>query len=259
MIFSAFGVRLRLLWEHLVPEDLGLSVLEEQKEEESGSECNVTFSVSGSERSGFTLFRDKVKLGVASDREGCLDYLRGALPLAVAELSRDWTLVHSGAVAIGKCGILLPGHSGQGKSRLTWSLARNGAKLYSDEFAVLSPEGLLHTYPRWTQNRRKSGNFTGAELFPEPNPPVPVGLVLFLHFQPKEPVWNLRQLSAGQTCLKLLEHTPCARARPESVSVLGKVSEQAFGYTGLRGEAEAVCQKITELLRDRSLTEDSHR
>lgn len=49
--------------------------------------------------------------------------------------------IHAGCVAIGGRGVLLAGRSGSGKSDLALRLIDRGARLVSDDYTELSPEG----------------------------------------------------------------------------------------------------------------------
>ena len=67
--------------------------------------------------------------------------------------------MHAGAVAWRDRGIVIPGRSHSGKTTLVRALVE-AARYYSDEFAVLDPQGRLHPYPlplrsaRAVRNRR---------------------------------------------------------------------------------------------------------
>jgi hypothetical protein len=67
--------------------------------------------------------------------------------IAAAE-ARDSTVLHGGAVALGGCAVALVGASGWGKTTLTIELVRRGSGFLSDDFVVLSDQGLVHPFPR---------------------------------------------------------------------------------------------------------------
>ena len=58
---------------------------------------------------------------------------------AVAAMASSYLLFHSGVVAYGTCGVLLPGASGTGKSTLVAALASAGLCCLGDEVAALEP------------------------------------------------------------------------------------------------------------------------
>ena len=247
MVFRVYGVKVSLDWDGLTLDEMKpLGVLD--WEQMAGDDADVCFRVRERVPGRFSIEKSGAPVGTANSRPACLDFLQGALPLAVAEFSREMVLVHAGAVAFGKCGLILPGHSGSGKSRLTRSLSQRGATLYSDEFAVISPDGLLHSFPRWTKNRRGQSDSTDQEMYPPPSSPVPISLVLFLRFEAQQTRLALSHLTSGQACMKVLEHTPCARTRPQCLPILAQICQKAKCFAGLRGEAVDSCLDISALL-----------
>ncbi len=82
--------------------------------------------------------------------EGVLvNYIETVVTDKLARHFTDYVLIHSGAVASGSRGILLPGASGNGKSTTTTCLALSGFTYYSDEMAVLSSDAKrLFPFPK---------------------------------------------------------------------------------------------------------------
>ena len=66
----------------------------------------------------------------------------------VADHATDGFFIHAGVVAHRGRGIVIPGDSFSGKTTLVAELVRAGAGYYSDEFAVIDAEGLVHPYAR---------------------------------------------------------------------------------------------------------------
>ena len=128
----------------------------------------------------------------------------------VADVSPSRVFVHSGAVGWQGQGILLPGESMSGKSTLVAELVRAGAEYYSDEFALLDPEGRLHPYPRPISLREGAAlqqtdypiEEFGGRLGTEP---LPVGMVLFATHR-EGARFRPRRLSRGQGTLQLVSH-----------------------------------------------------
>src|SRR5262249_23642102 len=60
--------------------------------------------------------------------------------------AHDLTFVHAGVVPHQKAAVMIPGHSFSGKSTLVEALVRRGAVYYSDEYAVIDEQGLVHPY-----------------------------------------------------------------------------------------------------------------
>ena len=56
--------------------------------------------------------------------------------------------VHAGVVGVEDRAIVLPGRSFAGKTTLVAALVKAGAEYWSDEYAVLDADGLVHPYPK---------------------------------------------------------------------------------------------------------------
>src|SRR6478752_5303275 len=74
--------------------------------------------------------------------------LEGQLRSWVAVNAPDAVFVHAGAVAVDGSVIIIPGDSFSGKTTLVSELVQRGATYFSDEFAVIDKDGLIHPYPK---------------------------------------------------------------------------------------------------------------
>src|SRR5262249_40158371 len=129
--------------------------------------------------------------------------LESWLELIVAQGARRHLFVRAGVVGWDGKAIVLPGPRGSGKTTLVAALVRAGAIYYSDRYAVLDGNGRVHAYP-------KRLNLTGEADGPQEElrkaagggapPPLPVGLVALLAYQPRAH-WRPRRLSSGQALL----------------------------------------------------------
>jgi hypothetical protein len=152
--------------------------------------------------------------------------------------------VHAGAVAWRGQGIVLPGRSFAGKSMLVAALLRAGATYYSDEFAVLGPDGRLHPYARPISLRDADGAGSrelaagefGARAGEEP---VPVGLIALTRYEP-DATWVPRECTPGEGLIGLMVNTPATRERAEAIMpVLRAAVADARVLEGPRGDATA--------------------
>lgn len=180
------------------------------------------------------------------------EYMVGQLELWVAEHAVNWIFVHAGVVAIDGRALLLPGRSTSGKTTLTAALLQAGAEYGSDEYAVLSPDGLVHPYPRPLSVRngamryRTSAAELGAATFTEP---LPVAAVAHLRYQPGSD-YRVEPIPAGVAALRLFDNTVCAQSRPEqALDVLVAATEGIRAVAGTRGEAVSAVPEIEELVR----------
>jgi hypothetical protein len=174
------------------------------------------------------------------------------LRLYVAQSARRRVFVHAGVVGWRGRAILLPGHSAAGKSSLVAALVRAGATYYSDEYAVLDPQGRVHPFPAPLSLRGQRGapsqKLSAESLGGAGRRPLPVGLVAFSRHEPGAR-WRPRGLTLGQAVLALLAHTIPARRRPAMVlPTLGRALSGAVLLRGRRGEAVDVAGSLLRRL-----------
>jgi hypothetical protein len=190
------------------------------------------------------LYRNRRAIARADDEAVLLDRFEADVTVYVAGAAPETTFVHAGVVAVNGRAIVLPGRSMVGKSRLVSELLRNGATFYSDEFAVLDGQGLVHPYPRPLQMRqdgetvqtRHPAEEFGAQIGTRP---LSVALVALTSYK-KAAVWRPKQLSSGKAVFELLRHTTGARRFPErALNTLRRVVQTAEVFQGSRGEVQA--------------------
>jgi hypothetical protein len=166
----------------------------------------------------------------------------------IALHARPFLFVHAGVVEWRGRAILIPGRSMTGKTSLVAALVRAGASYYSDEYAVLDPEGSVHPYAKTLSIRRPRGAvLTTAEAIGGCTgvSPLRVGTVVTTRYEAGAR-WQPEGMTPGQTVLALLDNTVAARARPEdAVRILKRAVAGALGLKGPRGDADAV---VTELV-----------
>ena len=182
-----------------------------------------------------------------------LGLLDSEIRLLVATMAPDLFFVHAGVVALDRRALLVPGQSFTGKTTLVRALVEAGATYYSDEYAVLDRDGMVHPYPR-----RLSIRATDSSPAEEPHvhelggvageSAADVALVAITRYRAGE-TWNPQPLSNGAGALALLENTVPARARPQdALQVISRALRRARVLAGDRGEAtEAVNALLAEL------------
>lgn len=198
------------------------------------------------------LYRNRRAIARADNEEAIFDRFESDVTAYVADLSPEMIFLHAGVVAVKGRAIVLPGRSMVGKSRLVSELLRNGATFYSDEFAVLDGQGLVHPYPRPLQ-MRKEGEIIQtrhpAENFGAPigAQPLPIALIALTRYK-EGTSWRPKQLSAGKAIFELLRHTTCARRFPErALGTLRRLAETAQVFQGTRGEAQVTSDWLLSL------------
>jgi len=207
------------------------------------------------------VYSDATPVARVAGIDTAMDSLRSSLQMLVGEFARDRVFVHAGVVGWEGHAILVPGKSFVGKSRMVAALARAGAQLYSDEFAVLSSDGLVHPYARPISIRDEDTHcghpVTAEELGAAGvgEEAIAPGLVLFARYRDGAS-WRARRLTLGATVLELLSNTLPARRKPEAaLDALEKVARAAPAYRVTRGEADDAVPRAIRLL-ERALAAD---
>jgi hypothetical protein len=161
--------------------------------------------------------------------------------------------VHAGVVALGDRLLVIPGMSFSGKTTLVAELVRRGATYYSDEYALLDADGLVHPYPRPLSIR--NGKFSKlpthiAELGGMAGDQAQrITDIIVTQYKPGAE-WNPRQLSGGESVLAMLSHTVAAQSRPEQVMRhITRAVPGARALEGPRGESEAFADMLLDELR----------
>ncbi len=205
------------------------------------------------ERGRFALVKDAddALLRVVCDEQSIAGpfNLRLALGILDAELrmyialhAPNHVFVHAGVVGVEDRAIILPGRSFAGKTTLVAALVKAGAAYWSDEFAVLDADGLVHPYPKPLSVRINDSRDTDEQPVESlggraGDGPIPVAVIAFTSYQPGA-AWALRACTAGEGAVKLLEHSIAARSRPEQVlAAVRRAATNAVVLEGDRGDA----------------------
>jgi len=176
------------------------------------------------------------------------DQLEQTMTLFAVHRLTSMVAVHSAVFAHEGRAILVPVHSGGGKSTLTMAAADAGVKVLTDEYALIDQvTGLVSGWRRPVRIRREDGT-TDRRNIAVDSDPIPVALVAFVAHQPDdEPTW--RSLSAAELTGELLGHTISARDRPhESFDAALAVARTAKGIKGTRGNATEAIHQLLALL-----------
>lgn len=190
----------------------------------------------------------------SSDLDVALAILETNIRIYVAAHAPDHIFIHAGVVGYRGRAIVIPSPSFGGKTTLVRELIRAGASYYSDEFAVLDADGLVHAYAKPLSIRLDGINQTdhdvtalGGESGAEP---LPVGLVVLTSFVPGAQ-WRPRRLSAGEAMLAMLENALPAQERPEqALTTIKQALRSAVVLQAPRGEAAAMVPDLLGSLPD---------
>jgi hypothetical protein len=175
-----------------------------------------------------------------------LSYLQSQIRLTIAEYAESRVFLHAGAVGWKGRAIIIPGRSFSGKSTLVAELVKKGALYYSDDFAILDRNGLVHPFPRQLSLRGIEDKFIQVDFPVEAlggksgKEPLPIGIVLITQYRegnknPKK--WTPEILSDGRGVMEIISHTIPIRFNPKfSLEVLNKVARRAIICKSQRGE-----------------------
>ncbi len=207
------------------------------------------------------------------DREEALNTLARVLDFQVALQAPRHVFVHAGVVGWpgrGPCvgcepgaggepgreqAVLIPGRSLSGKTTLVRALVEAGAVYYSDEYAALDENGMVHPYPRPLNIRAKRdspGRPTPIEEIGgrAGTAPLPVGGIIDTAYEPGA-LWEPQPLSPVESALCLLNNTLIAKLDPRrALPVLRKAVLGARGMRSPRGEASGAADQLLSVIRN---------
>jgi hypothetical protein len=176
------------------------------------------------------------------------------LRLYIAEQAPGVIFVHAGVVARDGRAMVIPGESFSGKTTLVRALVEAGAEYYSDEYAVLDPDGQVHPYARRLSIRSEDGTpsreqhvselgGTAAETSAE------LALVVLTRYK-ADGEWRPETKSMGDAVVALMANAVPAQARPrETLSALSRAVRSAQILESDRGEARAIAPRLLDALR----------
>jgi hypothetical protein len=248
--FEAFGVRMRVTAD--TPEVLERvpALLPPDAQTCPPSTAEVSIAVLGRAGGPYDFLMNGSPVTKGIDLDFALILLEAQLRIHVGLRAPNRIFVHAGVVAHEGRGIVMPGLSLAGKTTLVLALVRAGAVYYSDEFAVLDEQGLVHPYAKPVSVREQDqiqndhdierfGGIAGAE-------PLEVSAVVFTQYRPGAE-WNPAELSPGRGALSMLASTLAALKRSEEAMRTIKLAvDGAVLLEGDRGEASEMAQDLLD-------------
>ena len=218
-----------------------------------GSEADAKhrLAILGDERGTYAidlggyLFIEGVSLDVA------LDSLERIVRMRLALDAKDRIFVHAGVVGHAAGALLLPGLSFTGKSTLVAALVHAGANYYSDEYAALDDEGVVHPF-RTASSLGNSDHRVEVLAGSAEDPALPVHAIVLTTYRPGSE-WSPKPLSTGEGALQLLAHAVPARDRPtETVRAVTRAARNAILLESDRGEADSLAPFLLAALEARA-------
>jgi hypothetical protein len=183
------------------------------------------------------------------DRSASLVRLGATVRHHVALHAAAHVFIHAGVVCGGDTAIVIPGSSRSGKTTLVAELVRAGASYYSDDYAVVDSDGMIHPYPK-PLSVRSDGPGPGQ---PVPVPevqiatrPIRAGLIVVTSYEAGAR-WRPTVCTSGEGALELLQHTVVARSRPgQALAAVCRLARGTRVLRGARGEASAVAEALLD-------------
>jgi hypothetical protein len=185
---------------------------------------------------------DEQSIAGPFDLRLALGVLDAELRMYIALHAPNHVFVHAGVVGVQDRAIVLPGRSFAGKTTLVAALVKAGAEYWSDEYAVLDADGLVHPYPKPLSVRINDTRETDEQPIERiggraGEGPLPVAVIAFTSYRPGA-TWALSARTAGEGAVKLLEHSIAARSRSEQVlAAVRRAATDAMVFEGDRGDA----------------------
>lgn len=178
------------------------------------------------------------------------NYFESRLRVLVAEYAKDMVFLHAGAIGWKGMGILFPADSFQGKTTLVAALVKRGATYYSDDYAILDKEGLVHSFPRKLSLRDESREYRRSNVSATSiggligDVPIPVSAVILTRFR-KNGKWKPKILSSGHGIMQILPQAIPVRTNTElTLSVLKTIANRAIIAKSFRGDTKLCLNQI---------------
>lgn len=202
-----------------------------------------SFGLTLDEDGVYFFFQNGKQIDYCESRAILFKYFESTLRVTIAEHAVSRVFVHAGVVGWKGKAILFPGSSFQGKSTLVAELVKIGAVYYSDEYAILDENGLVHPFPRPISIRGIEGQYVQTDVSAESLggkigvEPLPVGLIVITRYDANAE-WNPEFLTTGQGVIEMIPHTIPIRLNTEfAIKVLKKAASNAIIAKGSRADA----------------------
>jgi hypothetical protein len=210
----------------------------------NGQRPDITFEITKSKSGIYRLAKNGEYLSSGKSRKIFFKFFDTVIRVSVGEQAKNFVFLHAGAVGWKGRAIVMPGDSFTGKSTLVSALVKNGAEYYSDDFAILDKNGLVHAFPRTISMRTNDGKYIPYELTVDQlggsvgSKHIPVGMVLLTRYASRQR-WNPKFLSPGKGILEMIPYILTLRPQPEfSLKVLNNIAEHAIIAASPRGNAD---------------------
>lgn len=222
------------------------------------SEAEFIFSMLWAKRNRekTVVYKDDEEVTILFAKDINLDSLESKIRLTVAEFAEGFVFLHAGAVRYKDTAIIIPAKSFSGKTTLVAELIGRGFEYYSDEYAVLDKDGLLHPFPKQLSMRGIIDSYQQVDMDIEEfggvkgEEPIPVGLILISKYK-KGSKFLPKVGTSGEGIIESIANSVSIRTNPEFVlGVLGKVMSRAKVLRTNRSEAKKFADKFLPYIEE---------
>jgi hypothetical protein len=208
------------------------------------------FALTAHDGGVYRIWWDGGSVAGSADLNVALHVLDNKISAHIALNAPELIFVHAGVVVHDGGAIVIPGASFSGKTTLVAELVCRGATYYSDEYAVIDADGLVHPYARRIAFRGMGAaaalDRVESQAGAAGDKAAGVSTVVVTQYEPGAG-WQPQQISPGVGALALMANTAPAQERPEqSLHAIRRAVEDALVLEGPRGEAASVARQLLE-------------
>jgi hypothetical protein len=249
LAFKAFGVKAALTANRAELVDQLRPLLPPGAQPCPPSEAERRFALIAEQNGTYAFaLNDDPPMNRGLELDMALMLLDSQIRLYVGVEAPDSVFIHAGVVGHRGAAIVVPGRSFAGKTMLVTALVRAGATYYSDEFAVLDAQGLVHPYAKPLSLRGDDQMQTDHPVeslgWTAGSEPLPMGAIVITGYRANAE-WRPRRLTGGEGAMALLANAVAARERPAQVMrVISRAAKGAIAISSDRGEADGVAPRL---------------
>lgn len=215
-----------------------------------------------SETGDITVYKEDEILYAGDKPATGLDALSSRIRLTVAEFTDKFVFLHAGVIGWKDRAVIIPGKSFAGKTTLVAEFAKRGCEYFSDEYAMLDRQGLVHPFPKELSIRGIIDDYTQVDFDVErlggrrARTAFPVGCILVAEYK-KKARGKLRKISPGAGVLASLANSISVRQNPKFVlDVLNRAIRRSVVLKAERGEAAVFVENFFEYFLHREVGEE---
>jgi hypothetical protein len=242
--FDSFGVRVAVTTSEPEALDRVKAILPPGWQPCPASAVQHRFSVTLQPAGTYVLKLDEEPLAGSGgvDLDVALELLDNQLRIQIGVAAPDTIFVHAGVVAHQGRTVVIPAMSFGGKTTLVAALVKAGAVYFSDEFAVIDRDGLVHPYPKPLSirdaNQAQVDHTVESLGGVAADEPLPLGMIVATRYR-ADATWKPNPVSTGTGAMALMANAAPAQERPgEAMQVISRATRGALVLEGERGEAD---------------------